>query len=69
MSWELAKDIIWNIGGALSLSLTFLVIIVWLWDKLLKWSMGMFDKKVMKDIFYWIKNKEKIRRIIKEERK
>ena len=63
------QNIIWNIGGILLTISLFLFIIA----GLVSWSVNRLSwwgkPEARQNLFYWIKNKERICKIIEEEKK
>ena len=60
------QDIIWNIGGFIFTIVIFLFIIAFLFKHTIELLAGYHIKKNRDNLFYWIKNKKEINKIIEE---
>jgi len=65
---EIIQQWIWNIGGALLTITLFLFLITWI----ISWCINRLSwwgkKESRENLFYWIKNKAKITKIIEDEK-
>ena len=60
---------IWNIGGCLFTITLFLFLIGFIIDKTLSRLSGFHKREVRENLYYWLKNKERLNKIINAEKK
>ena len=61
---EQIKDIIWNVGGVLFTVSLIILVIGYVWNRIIHHLAGFHKKGVYNNLFYWIKNKKRINEII-----
>jgi len=66
---EFIQDIIWNIGGALLTIALLITAITWVISFTINRLSGWHKKENRSNLAYWIRNKEKINKIIEKEKK
>lgn len=64
--FEEFRIFIWNIGGALFTASIILLGIVGIWSFIINRLSGWHKPEWRENLFYWIKNKQKINKIIED---
>jgi len=65
---QILQDWIWNIGGALFTISIFLFLITWIISWCVNRLSGYHKKESRANLFYWIKHKDRINKIIEREK-
>ena len=65
---ELIQQWIWNIGGFLFSITLILLILTLMYSWIINRLSGWFKKENRRNLIYWIRNKDKINKIIEEQK-
>lgn len=63
------QNVIWQLGGFLFTVLLVLLILTYMFSKIINRLSGWTDKEGRNALIYWIRNKERLKEIIEKEKK